>query len=179
MPHGSKTEFPCLLGHPVNSWKWSDFCLVFASAYKLNFFLKFKDFNVWYNSRPQITQTAYLLSQGGLYRPIVDPARQATFLLQVFRLPSHGHFLHMIPIQGISFTTFKDNTPILDMKHNIYEFSLCLKILCIVFKRSLNIPEYICLLIGRVQHLYTIENVVENIAYYRFQLISVTLLSLF
>jgi len=55
--------------------------------------------------RPQITQTAYLLSQGGLYRPIVEPARQATFLLQVFRLPSNGHLLHIIPIQGIRFTT--------------------------------------------------------------------------
>ena len=29
---------------------------------------------------PQTTQTAYLLSQGGLRRPIVDPARHATFL---------------------------------------------------------------------------------------------------
>ena len=144
---------------PISAW--------LLHQHKLNFSLKFKDFNVWYNSKPQITQTAYLLSQGGLYRPIVDPARQATFLLQVFRLPSHGHLLHIIPIQGISFTTFKDNTPILNMKHNIYEFSLCLKILCIEFKRSLNIPEYRCLLIGRVPHLYTIENVVENIAYYR------------
>ena len=30
--------------------------------------------------KPQTTQTAYLLSQGGLGRPIVDPARHATFL---------------------------------------------------------------------------------------------------
>ena len=51
-----------------------------------------------------------------------------------------------------------------------------LKILCFVFKGSLNIPEYRCLLIGRVQYLYTIEHAVENIAY--FILISVTLLSL-
>ena len=28
----------------------------------------------------QTTQTAYLLSQGGLHRPIVDPAQHATFL---------------------------------------------------------------------------------------------------
>ena len=44
------------------------------------------------------------------------------------------------------------------MKHNIYEFSLLLKILCFVTKESLNIPEYRCLLIGRV----------ENIAYHGF-----------
>ena len=62
------------------------------------------------------------------------------------------------------------------MKNNIYEFSLILKISCFVSKGSLNIPEYRCLLIGRVQ--YTIEHAVENIAYHRFQLISVTLLSL-
>ena len=66
------------------------------------------------------------------------------------------------------------------MKNNIYEFSLILKISCFVSKGSLNIPEYRCLLIGRVQCLYTIQPVVENmnIAYHRFQLISVTLLSL-
>ena len=54
------------------------------------------------------------------------------------------------------------------MKHN--EFSLFLKILCFVPKGSLTIPDYRCLLIGRVQNLYTIEH--------RFQSISVTLLSL-
>ena len=52
------------------------------------------------------------------------------------------------------------------MKHNIYEFSLFLKILCFVSKVSLNIPEYRCLLIGRAQYLYTIEYAVENIAYF-------------
>ena len=64
------------------------------------------------------------------------------------------------------------------MKHNIYEFSLFLKIFCFVPKGSVTIPEYRCLLIGRVQNLYTIEHAVENIAYFRFQLIYVTLLSL-
>ena len=64
------------------------------------------------------------------------------------------------------------------MKHNIYEFSLLLKILCFLFKGSLNIPEYRGLLIGRVQYLYTIEHAMENIAYHRFQSISATLLSL-
>ena len=52
------------------------------------------------------------------------------------------------------------------MKHNIYEFSPFLKILCFVTKGSLNIPEYRCLLIGHVQYLYTIEHAVENIAYF-------------
>ena len=64
------------------------------------------------------------------------------------------------------------------MKHNISEFILVLKILCFVSKGSLNIPEYRYFLIGRVQYLYTIEHAVENIAYYRFQSIFVTLLSL-
>ena len=50
------------------------------------------------------------------------------------------------------------------MKHNIYEFSLFLKILRFVYK-ILNIPEYRCWLIGRVQYLYSIEHAVENIAY--------------
>ena len=54
------------------------------------------------------TQTAYLLSLGGLHRPTVDLAQQATFLLKGFRVPSHGHLLHIIPIQGVSFTTFKE-----------------------------------------------------------------------
>ena len=57
------------------------------------------------------------------------------------------------------------------MKHNIYEFSLFLKILCFVIKGTLNIPEYRCLLIGRVQYLYTIEHA-------SIQTISVTLLSM-
>ena len=64
------------------------------------------------------------------------------------------------------------------MKHNIYEFSLFLKILCFVSKGSLNIPEYRCLMIGLVQYMYTNKHAVENIAYHRFQSISVTLLSL-
>ena len=38
--------------------------------------------NKMYNCRlySQTTQTAYLLIQGGLRRPIVDPARHATYL---------------------------------------------------------------------------------------------------
>ena len=53
------------------------------------------------------------------------------------------------------------------MKKNICEFSLFLKILYFVSKESLNYPEYRCLLIGRVQYLYTIKHAVENIAYHR------------
>ena len=56
-------------------------------------------------------------------------------------------------------------------------FCLVLKILYFLSKGSLNIPEYRCLLIGRVQYLYTIEHAVENMAYHRFQLISDTLIS--
>ena len=54
------------------------------------------------------------------------------------------------------------------MKHKIYELSLFLKILYFVSKGSSNIPEYRCLLIGRLQYLYTIEPAVENIEYFRF-----------
>ena len=64
-----------------------------------------------------------------------------------------------------------------NMNDKIYEFSLFLKILYFVSKGPFNIPEYRCLLIGRVQYLYTIEHAVENIAYHRFQSISVTLLT--
>ena len=84
---------------------------------------------------------------------------------------SHGHLLHSV-------VKFYRNTAILNIKQNIYEFCLILKILySFLSKGSLNIPEYRCLLIGRVQYLYTIKHAVENIAY-RFQSISVTLLSL-
>ena len=40
-----------------------------------------------------------------------------------------------------------------------------MKILYFVSKGSLIIPEYRCLLIGRVQYLYTIEHALENIIY--------------
>ena len=49
----------------------------------------------------------------------------------------------------------------------------------LVSKGSLNIPEYRCLLIGRVKYLYTIEHAVENIAYFSCKSISITLLYLF
>ena len=52
------------------------------------------------------------------------------------------------------------------MKHHIFEFSLFSKIFCFVSKGSFNIPESRCLLICRVQYLYTIEHAVENIAYH-------------
>ena len=66
-------------------------------------------------------------------------------------------------IQGLRFTLLKKQS---NMKHNIYGFSLFLKILCFVSKESLNIPEYRCLLIGPLQYLYTIEQADENIAYF-------------
>ena len=60
----------------------------------------------------------------------------------------------------------------------VFFYSLLLNNFGFVSKGSLNIPEYRCLLIGRVKCLYTIEHAVENIAFHRFQSISVTLLSL-
>ena len=44
--------------------------------------------------------------------------------------------------------------------------------LCIESKGSLYIPKYRCLLICRVQYMYTIEHTVGYIAYHRFQLCS-------
>ena len=46
--------------------------------YELKLLRTFGTYTVVYRS--QSTQTTYLLSQGGLRRPIVDPARHATFL---------------------------------------------------------------------------------------------------
>ena len=62
------------------------------------------------------------------------------------------------------------------MKHNMNQSIF--ENFVFIYKGSINIPGYKCLLIGRVQYLYTIEPAVENIAYHRIQLISVTLLSL-
>ena len=46
------------------------------------------------------------------------------------------------------------------MKHNVYEYCLFLKILHFLFKGSLNIPEYRCLLIGRAQYSVTLLSLV-------------------
>ena len=62
------------------------------------------------------------------------------------------------------------------MKHKIYEFSLLLKILYFVFKESLNIPEYRCLLIGRVLQLYKISHL---LAYEQSVLVCVIKLTMF
>ena len=59
-------------------------------------------------AQPQTTQTAYLLSQGGLRSSKLTQHDMLRFLRQVFRVPSHGHLLNIIPIQGLSFTTFKE-----------------------------------------------------------------------
>ena len=53
-----------------------------------------------------------------------------------FWLPSNGHLLHIVDIQGLSFT--------------IHEFSLFLKILNFVSTESLNIPDYGYLFFGIV-----------------------------
>ena len=93
-------------------------------------------------------------------------------------MPSDGYLLHLIPIQWLSFTTFKE---ILQFKTRNITFmnSVYFSRFCVSYpKGSLNIPEYRCLLIGRVQYFYTIEHAVENITYHGFQSISVALLSL-
>ena len=79
-------------------------------------------------------------------------------------MKSHGHLLNFLSIHGLTYNFWR-NTPISNMKHNIYEFRLILKILCFVSKGTLNIPEYRGLLIGRVEYLYRKEHAVENIAY--------------
>ena len=121
----------------------------------------------------QTTQTAHTLYLDRLSRPIVSWHAMLRLHVMFF----DWHLTATCCIQELSFTTLK-NTPILHIKHNIYEFGLFLKILYFLSKVFLNIPEYRFLLIGRVQYLYTIEHVVKNIAYQRFQSISVTLLSL-
>ena len=45
-----------------------------------NYFISCRYYSLICGFRSQTTQTVYLLSQGGLRRPIVDPARHATFL---------------------------------------------------------------------------------------------------
>ena len=70
---------------------------------------------------------------------------------------------------GVTPYNLKRNIPIFNMKQKNYEFCLYLKVLYFESKGSLNILEYRCLLIGRVQYLYTNEPAVENIAYHRLQ----------
>ena len=53
------------------------------------------------------------------------PARHATVPCNVFLLTFLGHLLHL----GVKFYNFYRNTPILNIKHNIYEFCLFLKVL--------------------------------------------------
>ena len=129
---------------------------------------------------PQSNQTAHnhMLYLDRLSRPKVS--RNAT--TPGFWLPSNGHLLEIMPIQGLSFTTFKENVPIFSLKHKINEFSLNFwRLFCI--QRILKYP-WIQMntdwswLVTHVQYLYTIYPAVENIAYTRFQLISVTLISL-
>ena len=127
---------------------------------------------IWLYHRLHTTQTVHTLYLDRLSRPIVSWHAMRWFHVMFF----DWLLTATCCIQGLSFTTFKNNTPILNIKHNIYEICLFLKILYFLSKGSLNIPEYRCLLIVHVQ--YTIEHAVENIAYHRFQSISVTLLSL-
>ena len=112
---------------------------------------------------PQITQTAHTFYIDRLSRPIVSRHAMLRFRVMFF----YWHLTAICCIQGLSFTTFKKNTPILKIKQNVYEYCLILKILHFLFQGSISIPEYRCLLIVRVQYLYIIEHAVENIAYYR------------
>ena len=109
----------------------------------------------------QTTQTDHTLYFDRRSRPYSVLTRHATVPSNVFWLTSQGNLLHL----GVKFYNFQRNTPILNMKHNAYDYCLFLKILHFLFKGSLNIPEYGCLQIGRVQckYLYTVEHAVENI----------------
>ena len=98
-------------------------------------------------------QTIYLLSQGGLRRPKLTRHDMLRF---------YDRFLEC----HFTATSIEYTTRLRVKFYNIYEFILFLKILCFVFKGSLNIPEYRCLLIGRLQYLYTIEHAMENNAYF-------------
>ena len=119
--------------------------------------------SIWRMACPQTTQTAHTLDLDLAEQAYSVPTRHATVPYNIFWLTSNGHLLQ----SGVKFYNLERNTPILNIKHNVYEFCLFLKILHFLFKGSLIIPEYRCLLIGRVQYLYTIEHAVENIANYR------------
>ena len=93
----------------------------------------------------QTTQTAHTLSLDRLSRPIMSRHAMLRFHVMFF----DWHLTATCCIQGLSFRTFKE----------IFNFKyLFLKILHFLFKGSLNIPEFRCLLIGRVQYLYTTEH---------------------
>ena len=66
---------------------------------------------------------------------------------------------------GVRFYNFYRNTQILFYITFMDLVYVLMKILYFVSKGSLIIPEYRCLLIGRVQYLYTIEHALENIIY--------------
>ena len=97
------------------------------------------------------TQTGSCLAFTRYAKPIVIqyivvPVRNATFP----RTASEC-YLTAICCSALSFTIFKE---ILQHK-----FSLLLKVLYLLSKGFLNIPEYKCLFIGRVLRFYTMENI--------------------
>ena len=74
--------------------------------------------------RPQTKQTIYLLSHGGLRRPKLTRYDMLRFYDRVLECHLTATCMNIIPNQELSFTTFKEKLQILNMKHNIYEFSL-------------------------------------------------------
>ena len=62
-------------------------------------------FSFYYYTAETI-QTAYLLSHGGLLRPKLTRHYRLHFYDRF--LEYHGHLLNIIPIPGLSFTTFKE-----------------------------------------------------------------------
>ena len=93
------------------------------------------------NCTVQTKQTAYPLSQGGLRRPKLTRHDMLRFYDRFFQSAISRPLVKYNTLSGVKFYNFKRSTPILNMKHNIFEFSLfVLKILCFVSKGSLNIP---------------------------------------
>ena len=91
-------------------------------------------------------------------------ARHATFPQWVFDPNIKRPLVGVALNSGLSFTTLK-KTQIFNIEHKNYQFSLFFKILYMLSKGSLNVPEYRRLLIGHVLQLYPMEPAVENIAF--------------
>ena len=104
------------------------------------------------------------ISQGGLRRPKLT--RHDMLCVYIRFLECHLTATCWIPIQG-KFFNFLKNTPILNMKHNIYAFSLSFEDFVFRIQRILKYPRIQMFADWLCKYLYTMKHTVENIAYYR------------
>ena len=100
---------------------------------------------------PQTTQTAHTLYLDKLSRPIVSRHAMLRFHVMFF----DWHLTAICCIQRLGLK-IKKNTPILNIKHNVYEYCLFLKILHFLFK-GFWILNY------RFSRFLSISNVLQDI----------------